>query len=90
MDMTTIRAVAFWALLIGSAAVGFAVVGTASLMVGNGAAIRNGLILWIVATVLCSTGMHFALKRRSAWASAGLVPVPALAAVFSAHYVMGA
>jgi hypothetical protein len=88
--MNTFRAVALWMLLLGSTALGFTFVGTASLMVGNGTAIRIGLVLWLAVTVLSGIGMHFALKRPSAWASVGLLPVPALAALLSAHYVMGA
>ena len=88
--MNTLRVLCLWALLLGSAAFGLAVVGTASLMVGDGAAIRRGFILWLAVTVLSFVGMHFALKRPSAFASVCLVPMPALMAWLSAHYVMGA
>jgi len=88
--MNAIRIAVLWALLVAGAVFGLAVVGTASLMVGDGVAIRNGLLMWLVVTVLSFVGMHFALKRQSVLASVGVVPVPVLAAFFSTHYVMGA
>jgi hypothetical protein len=85
-----LRAFTCWALLVLALGLGFAMVGTASLMVGNGAAIRTGLLIWLVAAVLSLAGMPFALRRSAAkYLPAALSALPLLAALFATRYVMG-
>ena len=79
-----------WVLLVASTALGFTVVGTTSLMVGDEVAIRNGQAVWAAVALMSFAIMHFAIKRRSALAMLTVLPAPAAAAFLCSHFVMGA
>jgi hypothetical protein len=76
-------------LFAGSSFLGFAIIGTGTLISGDGNANQMGLLVWFAGTIGASVSMLFALRRTSWAAIICLLPAPLLLALLTGHFVLG-